>query len=1032
MSRPSQSEFQHNRKDKPRLIILGAGRPFRGVYPSAMLKTSHNFRTLDWILNAFRQVIETEVYFVGGYRIEDIAEAFPTISYSVNPNWDSQGPLGSLLSAPLVRNQTTYVCYSDIVISAEVAKSVEMVDSDVVLASDSSWHNRYKGRSTEDLASAEKLRIQAGHITELSPLIPLDETDAEFVGILKLSPKAVDCLLELRQRHRELAIHGMPMLIQELLSAGLEVLPAEANGRWAELNAPQDLARFVLGTKSDTLGRLRPLVQKSVIGEQVNFTVSEWQENQHIIINRIRDRFGDQELAVRSSSVAEDSWVKSNAGSFTSVLDVPGKDISKLKSAVDQVAASYGQIDTSDQVLVQPMVKGIIRHGVILTRTLNHGAPYYTLNFDDSESSNTESVTSGHGENLRTVVVHRAVQNVPLEHDPGISQLLQAVREIEDHVGHDALDIEFAVTHDETVNILQVRPITIDHGWEQADDALVERTLQNATAVFKDKQSPSPFIVGDRTIFGIMPDWNPAEIIGPTPRRLALSLYKYLITDEVWATQRAEYGYRDVRPHPLMVTFGGHPYIDVRACFNSFIPAPVPDELAERLVNYYMGLLADKPHLHDKVEFEVAITCLDFNFSESAKQLLKNGFAESDVQILRASLAAITHKAPSRCTTDLDNISKLDSRFHRTMAANIDPLGKAFILIDECKRYGTLPFAHLARGAFVANSLLNSLEKSGITVRRQTESFMRSINTVSGDFEKDGWLVSEGTLSWEDFLARYGHLRPGTYEITSPSYAENPEMYLRPLVKARSMDSSSEGRWEEIWDKATALNIREALDSVGLSLSNEEFTNFLRQAIEGREYSKFIFSRHLSAALDHLVQYGENHGIDREQMSHIGIDQLMAFHAGVQIDERGQWLTEQANEGGKWHNLALAIDLPPLLLQDHNLLTYERHTSQPNFVTTNKVAAKVLELARAPANRPILDGLIVLIPQADPGFDWLFGHNISGIITMHGGANSHMTIRAAEFGLPAAIGVGQTLYEKLAIADTIELDCAAKWVRVLR
>ena len=300
-----------------------------------------------------------------------------------------------------------------------------------------------------------------------------------------------------------------------------------------------------------------------------------------------------------------------------------------------------------------------------------------------------------------------------------------------------------------------------------------------------------------------------------------------------------------------------------------------------------------------------------------------------------------------------------------------------------------------------------------------------------GDFERDGWLVAEGTLSWEDFLARYGHLRPGTYEITSPSYSENPEKYLRPLVKARPIYSGTVPQ-EEIWDKATELNIREALDSVGLSITNEEFADFLRQAIEGREYSKFVFRRHLSTALDYLVQYGEKHGIDREQMSHIGIDQLMAFHAGVQIDERGQWLTEQANEGEKWHNLALAIDLPPLLLQDHNLLTYERHTSQPNFVTVNKVAAKVLELARAPANLPILDGLIVLIPQADPGFDWLFGHNISGIITMHGGANSHMTIRAAEFGLPAAIGVGQTLYEKLAIADTIELDCAAKWVRVLR
>ncbi|HIA02358.1 MAG TPA: sugar metabolism cluster protein, partial [Myxococcales bacterium] len=245
-----------------------------------------------------------------------------------------------------------------------------------------------------------------------------------------------------------------------------------------------------------------------------------------------------------------------------------------------------------------------------------------------------------------------------------------------------------------------------------------------------------------------MPDWNPAEIISPTPRRLALSLYQRLITDEVWATQRTEYGYRDVRPHPLMVTFGGHPYINVRACFNSFIPASIPDDLAVRLVNFYLDLLIDQPHLHDKVEFEVVFTCLDFNFSAASQRLLDHGFSVADVETLRSSLAEITQNAPTRCQEELDQIAKLDERFNLIMSADLDPLARAFALIEDCKKFGTLPFAHLARTAFVANSLLRSLDQAGITSREQTESFMRSINTVSGSFESDGWQVAEGTLSW--------------------------------------------------------------------------------------------------------------------------------------------------------------------------------------------------------------------------------------------------------------------------------------------
>ena len=79
-----------------------------------------------------------------------------------------------------------------------------------------------------------------------------------------------------------------------------------------------------------------------------------------------------------------------------------------------------------------------------------------------------------------------------------------------------------------------------------------------------------------------------------------------------------------------------------------------------------------------------------------------------------------------------------------------------------------------------------------------------------------------------------------------------------------------------------------------------------------------------------------------------------------------------------------------------------------------------------------LEGAIVLIPQADPGFDWLFGQSIAGLITMYGGANSHMTVRAAEFGLPAAIGVGENLYERLSNAQVIELDCGNQWLSVVR
>ena len=74
----------------------------------------------------------------------------------------------------------------------------------------------------------------------------------------------------------------------------------------------------------------------------------------------------------------------------------------------------------------------------------------------------------------------------------------------------------------------------------------------------------------------------------------------------------------------------------------------------------------------------------------------------------------------------------------------------------------------------------------------------------------------------------------------------------------------------------------------------------------------------------------------------------------------------------------------------------------------------------------IADNKIVLIENADPGFDWIFSRNVKGLITKYGGANSHMAIRCAEFGLPAAVGCGEQIFQRLELSDAVILNCSER------
>lgn len=772
---------------------------------------------------------------------------------------------------------------------------------------------------------------------------------------------------------------------------------------------------LVMGTKAETLQKLYGQLSRAKVLSSFFFTVKEWKQNSLAIWERVNSIYGDRVLIVRSSALNEDLATGSQAGKYESVGNVTGYD--GFVSAVNTVISSFDDGDENNQVLVQPMLQNVDYCGVAFTMDPNTMGNYYVINYDQTGS--TSSVTGGTAEDNKCWYVFRGKR---VAGTGFINTLLEALQELEKLFGKNNLDVEFAVEGD-ALYILQVRELCLKG--TPVDFNRQKMELEHIAARIEREQSAKPYLCGKTAIYGVMPDWNPAEMIGIRPKPLAMSLYREIITDNIWAYQRDNYGYRKLRSFPLMVDFCGLPYIDVRVSFNSFVPAELEQDISEKLVDYYLERLAADPSKHDKVEFEIVFSCYTLDLPERIKVLEKYGFSDREIQRIVESLRNITNRIMEHESglwrKDLEKISILEKRQRDILDSNMGDIEKIYWLLEDCKRYGTLPFAGLARAAFIAVQMLLSLVNCGVISEKDYELFMAGIQTVSSgmnmDFEE---------MSREAFLKKYGHLRPGTYDITSPRYDEAPDLYFDWQKKSTAREDTN-GVFRLSIEQMQKL--KDALTENGLNNDILELMDFIKEVIEGREYGKFVFTRSLSRVLQLIGEIGEKNGLSKEECSFVNIQAIRELYISTR-DVKTSLLRSLA-QGKEEYEMTRAIILPPLILKPDDVMEFCYPDTEPNYVTQGSVRGEVL-VADSHLAEKNLEGKILMIPSADPGYDWIFTQGIRGFVTKYGGVNSHMAIRAGELGVPAVIGIGEKKFERYTHAALLEINALEKKIRILK
>lgn len=739
-------------------------------------------------------------------------------------------------------------------------------------------------------------------------------------------------------------------------------------------------------------------------------------------------------VAVRSSAFNEDGEFSSSAGEFVSILNIKSNSSITIKKSIDKVIASYKRkrpIHKNDEVIVQEMICKTSMSGVLFTHDLNSGAPYYVINYDD-QSGLTDSVTSGTSDySNRTLYIYRnAINNVRSKR---FAILLKAVQELEKVIGSQFLDIEFVMTKNFTPYLLQVRAITTISNWNKIENKKIDYTLNTVNALVKKKFKSTKFAYGKKTILGQMPDWNPAEMIGRTPRALSISLYKKLITDHTWRKARKDMGYHVPSGQPLMLSLAGQPFIDTRLSFNSFLPNTLSAKTSEKVVNHWIDHLANSPALHDKVEFDIAITTFSFDLDKKIKKLLNNALNQSEKKNFKKKYLDLTKKlilgqnkgSIDKALNKIELLSKKQLK-KKDYKLKFDYLNIPKI-ISDCKDLGTIPFAILARHAFIAKTILLSLKNIGILTDKQSDCFLNSIKTVASDLVKDMTAVQSAKLTKYEFMKRYGHLRPGTYDIMSKRYDQ-----IRKINQGIFFKKSKPKNKKFKFTKVQIKRINTLLKKNNFDNFNaQDLVNYIKKSIIGREYGKFIFTRSLSKVLELIASYAKIIGLTREEISYVPINLIIKNIKNKNNKfQQKKILLKSSKQNKDKNKISAMIRLPQLLIDISNVFIVPFQVSHPNFITNKKITGKILIIINK-INKYDLANKIIVVEGADPGYDWIFSQKIKGLITKYGGANSHMAIRCAEFGVPAAIGCGEQRYEKIIESNNIHLDCAAGVINII-
>ena len=145
--------------------------------------------------------------------------------------------------------------YSDIIFDENILNSMLDFKGDIGIAVDLDWEKNYAGRMQHPKSEADNVLLENNKILKIKKNIKESKSAhnmGEFIGLMKLSKKGAKVFVEKfnnLMKFHEGEFHDAPSIkkafltdmIQELIDSGFLVEPIIINGKWYEIDTPEDL-----------------------------------------------------------------------------------------------------------------------------------------------------------------------------------------------------------------------------------------------------------------------------------------------------------------------------------------------------------------------------------------------------------------------------------------------------------------------------------------------------------------------------------------------------------------------------------------------------------------------------------------------------------------------------------------------------------------------------------------------------------------------------------------------------------------------